>query len=288
MKFPINDNIKLLLKQQLNDLEDYLKADILTFYGPIIDGTENQFLQIIEQLIIDSNKKEKLYIILTTNGGSAATVERYVNIIRRHYTEVNFIVPDSAYSAGTIFCMSGNNILMDYYSVLGPIDPQVQNKEGKFVPALGYLDKVNELVSKAQNNTLTQAEFIILKEMDLAELRAFEQAKELTIDLLQNWLVKYKFSDWTKHSHNPNTTVTKTEKIKRAKEIADKLSDNNRWKSHSRPINIETLENELQLKIQDFGKDTKLTSLIRNYHSLVTDFINHNGINIYIQTRNFI
>lgn len=35
MKFPINDNIKLLLKQQLNDLEDYLKADILTFYGPI-------------------------------------------------------------------------------------------------------------------------------------------------------------------------------------------------------------------------------------------------------------
>lgn len=66
--------------------------------------------------------------------------------------------------------MSGDNIYMDYFSVLGPIDPQVQNKEGRFVPALGYLDKVNELVLKAQNNTLTQAEFIILKEMDLAEL----------------------------------------------------------------------------------------------------------------------
>lgn len=59
-------------------------------------------------------------------------------------------MPDYAYSAGTIFCMSGDSIHMDYYSVLGPIDPQVQNKEGKLVTALGYLDKVKELVEKAK------------------------------------------------------------------------------------------------------------------------------------------
>ena len=95
--------------------------------------------------------------------------------------------------------MSGDNIYMDYYSVLGPIDPQMQNKEGKWVPALGYLDKINELIQKAQNNTLTQAEFIILKDFDLAELRAYEQAKELTIDLLKSWLVRYKFKTWKTH-----------------------------------------------------------------------------------------
>lgn len=188
MEFPINDNIKVLLNTKLAELEAYLNADVLSFYGPIVDGTEGQFLQIIEQLATDENKKDKLFILLTTNGGSAIAVERHVNIIRKHYKEVNFIVPDRAYSAGTIFCMSGDNIYMDYFSVLGPIDPQVQNKEGRFVPALGYLDKVNELVQKAQNNTLTQAEFIILKEMDLAELRGFEQAKELTIDLLKDGL----------------------------------------------------------------------------------------------------
>lgn len=75
---------------------------------------------------------------------------------------------------------------MDYFSVLGPIDPQVQNKEGKWVPALGYLDKVNEMLEKAKSKTLTQAEFLILKDIDLAELRAYEQAKELTISLLKN------------------------------------------------------------------------------------------------------
>lgn len=44
--------------------------------------------------------------------------------------------------------MSGDSIYMDYFSVLGPIDPQVQNKEGKWVAALGYLDKVNEYIEK--------------------------------------------------------------------------------------------------------------------------------------------
>ena len=174
-------------------------------------------------------------------------VERYVNIIRKHYEKVVFIIPDYAYSAGTIFCMSGDEIWMDYFSVLGPIDPQVKNKEGKFVPALGYLDKVNSLIEKAKNGVLTNAEFLILKDFDLAELRAYEQAKELTITLLRKWLVKYKFKNWNKHKNGGS--VTREEEEKRAEEIADKLGDNNLWKSHGRPICIEELEN-LKLKIE--------------------------------------
>ena len=86
--------------------------------------------------------------------------------------------------------MSGDNILMDYFSVLGPIDPQVQNKEGRLVAALGYLDKINELLLKSKNNEITQAEFIILRDFDLAELRGYEQAKDLTIDLLKKVVSK--------------------------------------------------------------------------------------------------
>ena len=287
MDFPINDTVKALLNQKLETLEKQLGGDVLTFYGPIVDGTEGQFLQVIEQLATDK-KKESLYIILTTPGGSAIAVERYVNIIRNHYSEVNFIVPDQAYSAGTIFCMSGNKIYMDYFSVLGPIDPQVKNKDEKFVPALGYLDKVNELIRKAQANTLTEAEFIILKEMDLAELRVYEQAKELTIDQLKKWLVKYKFSNWIHHSSDPSKIVTVEEKMQRAEEIAAKLSDNNIWKSHSRPINIETLEKELKLKIEDFLTNPKIKEHIRSYHMMVNDYAKKNGIQLFVHTRNFI
>lgn len=271
--------------QSLSELEQKTNSDVLCYFGPIIDGNENALLDIVEDLSKEPNKKDRLSIILTTNGGSATAVERYVNIIRKHYKWVSFIVPDYAYSAGTIFCMSGDEILMDYFSVLGPIDPQVQNKEGKFVPALGYLDKISSLLEKAKNGTLTNAEFLILKDFDLAELRAYEQAKELTISLLKKWLVKYKFKNWNKHSNG--TLVTDSEKEKRAEEIADKLGDNKTWKSHGRPICIEELE-ELKLKIVDFTDDEDLRTYIRKYYNLARDLISKYRLKIFIQTRKYI
>ena len=223
MESQLENNLKSLLNSKLEALEQYLNADVLVYYGPIGNLNENVFLKIVEELVQSDKHHDTLYIILTTTGGSAITVERYVNIIRYHYSEVNFIVPDYAYSAGTIFCMSGDNIYMDYFSVLGPIDPQVQNKEGKWVAALGYLDKVNEYIEKAKNGNLTNVEFSILKDFDLAELRSFEQARDLTIDLLKKWLVKYKFKNWTKH--HDDSDVTLEEKQNRATEISLIASD---------------------------------------------------------------
>ncbi|KPP97274.1 MAG: Serine dehydrogenase proteinase [Bacteroidetes bacterium HLUCCA01] len=287
MKPVLDDQIHRLLSERLLALEKHFEADFLTYFGPF-EGGENLFLKIIEDLASDPQKKDKIYIVLTTSGGSATVVERFVNILRHNYSEVNFIVPDYAYSAGTIFCMSGDNILMDYSSVLGPIDPQIQNKEGRMVAALGYLDKVNQLIEKAQNNTLSQAEFIILKDFDLAELRGYEQAKDLTIALLEKWLVKYKFKNWSKHRSDPKKVgqkVTDDEKIERAKEIADQLSNNNKWKSHGRPINIEALK-ELRLEIDDYSANIDRRALIRDYYDLVSDYVLSRRFRILIQTRN--
>lgn len=293
MKLPVDQTIHDLLNTKLRALEEHFKSDVISYFGPIIDGNETFFLQVIEELNKTNLKNNCLYIILTTQGGSAFAVERYVNIVRNHYDEINFIVPDYAYSAGTIFCLSGDNIHMDYFSVLGPIDPQVQNKEGKWVPALGYLDKVNEMLEKAKNKTLTQAEFLILKDIDLAELRAYEQAKELTISLLKKWLIKYKFKNWTKHETTPELLgkdVTNEEKEKRAEEIADELGNNKTWKSHGRPINMDTLKNDskLRLKIEDFAKIPERQKLIREYHNLLSDYIKKSGFGIFVHSREFI
>jgi Serine dehydrogenase proteinase len=289
MKPSVDSHIKTLLNESLAKLEEHFDSDFFVYFGPIVDGNENAVLQIIEDLANDENKKDKIYIILTTTGGSAVAVERYVNILRHHYSEVNFIVPYQAYSAGTIFCMSGDNILMDYFSVLGPIDPQVQNKDGKWVAALGYLDKVNELIAKG--NDLTQAEYLILKDFDLAELRGYEQAKNLTIELLKKWLVRYKFKNWSTHQTNPELLgqeVTEEQKEQRAREIADKLSDSNLWKSHGRPINIETLESQLfRLKIEDYSNEP-YRPLIRSYYDLLFDYVTKSGSSIFIHTRKFI
>lgn len=290
MKPTVDKTIQNLLNEKLKQLEEYFKADFLVYYGGIFNGVEEHMLKIVEDLVDyhkeKTTKKDKIFIILTTGGGSATTVERFVNILRHHYEEVNFIIPNYAYSAGTIFCMSGDNIYMDYFSVLGPIDPQVQNKDGKWVAALGYLDKVNELIGKAKDGTLTQPEFLILKDLDLAELREYEQAKNLTIALLKKWLVKYKFKNWTQRESS-KTAVSQQDKEDRATEIADKLSNSNEWKSHGRPINIDVLENELKLKIIDYSKEP-YREPIREYYELLSDYVSKNNLNIFIHTRKFI
>lgn len=127
-----------------------------------------------------------------------------------------------------------NRRIVCFYAASGADTTQKAIVNLALVPALGYLDKINELIVKAQKNELTQAEFLILKGFDLAELSAYEQAKELTIELLKKWLVKYKFKKWTVHQTTPNLIgrpVTDLEKIARAEDIVDKLSNNNHWKS---------------------------------------------------------
>lgn len=275
------------LTEKLKKLEDKLNADIFTYYGNIINGVERDVKDLIEQLAKDANKHESIYVFLTTPGGSLTPVQRMVDILRHFYNEVNFIVPDYAYSAGTIWCMSGDKIYMNYYSTLGPIDPQIQNKDGNLVAALGYLDKINEMLEKAKNQTLTQAEFLILKDFDLAELRSYEQAKELAVDLLKKWLTKYKFKDWTIHSDG-STPVTTKEKEARAEEIAEELSNNNKWKSHGRPIGIDILRNELKLKISDFCEDDELNQIIYDYYDSLSEYINTHKFTVFIQTRLYI
>lgn len=281
--------IKDILNQNLEKLEQFFGSDVIFYYGEIHPSYEKIFRDFIETLKDEKPGNERLTILLNTPGGSAETVEKLVSIIRHHYKEVYFVVPDYAMSAGTIFCMSGDKIFMDYSSSLGPIDPQVFNGT-TYVPALGYLDKVNELLEKAKNGTLTNAEFLILQNQDLAMLRSYEQAKELTITLLKTWLVEYKFKDWSVHRTDvkrKGQKVTEGEKLKRAEEIADKLGNNKLWHSHGRMIDISTLKSVLKLEIEDYSYNDPLRSIIRDYNDLLTEFIARNGYKVFLHSRNY-
>lgn len=285
---PINSSNREAMMTAFKQLEDCLNADVFVYYGELIDGVEADVKQMVEQLHQDQSKNqhEAIYVLLTTPGGSLNPVKRIVNIFRNFYKEVNFIVPDYAYSAGTVMCCSGDRIYMDYYSVLGPIDPQVRNKDGKFVAALGYLDKINELIEKARQNTLTNAEFVILKDFDLAELRAYEQARDLAVDLLVEWLPKYKFKNWTVHS-STQEQVSDEEKKARAYEIAQNLSDNKEWKSHGRPISREEL-GKLKLKIDKLEDIPEAYAAVTAYHELMIDYVGKYNFQRFIHTRRFL
>ncbi|AEW20521.1 hypothetical protein TFKS16_1806 [Tannerella forsythia KS16] len=286
MRQIFDETIKETLNLRLRDLEKYFEADVIFYYGEIHPALEKAFRDFIEQLKKDKEfNRDRLVVLLNTPGGSAETVEKMVSVIRFHYKEVYFVVPDYAMSAGTILCMSGDKIFMDYSSSLGPIDPQVYNGKN-WVPALGYLDKVEELIQKSRNRELTEAEFMILQKIDLAELRSYEMARSLTINLLKEWIVKYKFKDWNKHSSNGKTVLLE-EKQKRAEEIARDLSNNSIWHSHGRSIGIDTLTSSLKLKIEDYSRDDELRELIRNYNDLICEYILRIGNKAFVHSRVF-
>ena len=279
--------IKEVLTERVQALEQHFSSDVVFYFGEIHPSLVKMFRDFLEKLAAEKEKKDLLTVFLNTPGGSAETVEKMVDIMRFHYKQVYFVVPDFAMSAGTILCMSGNKIYMDYSSSLGPIDPQVFNGKD-WVPALGYLDQVEKLLGKAKDGTITQAEFLIMQSLDLAMLSRYEQARNLTITLLKNWLVQYKFSDWTTHRSTKGKvgqTVTSREKEERAEEIARLLGDNKHWHSHGRMIGVDSLRNVLKLEIEDFSKDGKLRSLIRNYNDLLMEYIGRSQYKVFLHSR---
>jgi hypothetical protein len=288
-----DESIKTLMGEKLDKLEKEFAADVLFFYGEIQPSVVRAFRDLIEDLkkpqVPPATPQTKLVLILNTPGGSAETVEKLVDIIRHHYEDVSFVVPDFAMSAGTIFCMAGNRIYMDYSSSLGPIDPQVWNGK-QWVPARGYLDKVQELFKKEAAGNLSNAEFLILQNQDLAMLSRYEQADNLTVTLLKKWLVEYKWKDWTQHQTNPGKIgqpVTDAEKMARAEDVAKLLGDNKYWHSHGRMIGINTLRNVVRLKIEDYSNDPKLQPIIRSYNDLITEWIAKTDNRLFVHTRKF-
>ena len=279
----LDQSILSHIHEKARELEILLHSDVVCYYGDIHPVYFRLFRNFIEEVKQKSQRDDgTLSIILRTAGGSAETAERYVTVVRHHYSTVNFIVPDMAMSAGTIFCMSGDHIYMDYSSSLGPIDPQVLAPDGSgYVAALGYLDKVDEISSKDE---LSPSDVVFLNKLDLAKLALYEQAKNLSIDLLKLWLVQYKFKNWDVHrTNNPGTPVTDDEKEQRAAEIAEALSDNKLWHSHGRSLDVEKIR-RLRLEICDYSGETEVRNAIRGYNDLLTAYTDRMRYPFYLHS----
>ena len=268
-----NEFVEHQLHERLRTIENIFQAHALSFSGPLLIGVDDILRTRIEKQCAQIPASQKLVVLLTTGGGYLEPVQRMVATLRKHYETVDFIIPNYAYSAGTVFALSGDAILMDYYSRLGPIDPQIESSKGRLVSALGHLEKFNALLAKAQKGKISAAEVqLMIDGFDQAELYYYEQQRELSITTLKEWLVKYKFKNWNK-TETRKATVTKKMKEKRAAEIGEQLNDTKKWHSHGYGISMEVLRRDLKLTIDDFGENEEMSSAIRSYHDLLSDYM---------------
>jgi ClpP class serine protease len=84
-------------------------------------------------------KEQPIDIILHTPGGLVLAAEMIASALKRHPARVTAIVPFYAMSGGTLIALAADEILMEEFSVLGPLDPQIHGLASGSL--LGLLEK---------------------------------------------------------------------------------------------------------------------------------------------------
>lgn len=280
---PLDHWVRQAIRGFLADIDGLLSCDTMIVLGPILPGLDDVVRRALGPKASGAGElKEKLSVILDTPGGVVEVAERIVHAFHCRYKSVTFIVPDRAMSAGTLMVLSGDQILMDSFSVLGPIDPQVE-KNGRLIPATSYLLMYDRLRQLATKGELTNADLILLEKLDLGELHWFEQARALSEELAREWLYNYLRREPQRHEMK-----SVPEEIEaRANEIAKSLCDIELWHSHSRGISAAMLLDKLLLDTDDLAANPALATAVRGCFDLARDYKDRHNMPALVESRLF-
>ena len=255
-KLPPEEQIKyidLFRKQKIQEIKEITNRDVLVYFsdwkknhpaGAITLDDKTCFADIVEGL-----DKKGVDVIIHSPGGSAEATESLVCMLHEHFDNIRFIVPNMAKSAATMLVLSGDEILMDDRSELGPIDPQIQIN-GNFVPAQTLIDGFEEAkkVILELGTDILPAYLPLLNKYDLHILQICENAKKLSEELVKNWLTKYMFKGDEKA-------------VEKADGIAKNLADHKKYLSHGRPIGINEAK-KIGIKVTDLRDNQDLRTKV--------------------------
>jgi hypothetical protein len=134
--------------------------------------------------------------------------------------------------------------------------------------AEAFLEGLEKIKGEVMSSGKLNAAYIpMLQNFSPGEIQHCENAQNFSQKLVYEWLAKYKFKYWAKHSSS-DKDVTDEDKLSRAKDIAEKLCKQSEWLTHGRSIKIEDLE-QMKLKITNFSQLPELNDAIVRYYTLL-------------------
>ena len=269
-------------KKQLTRISKLRGRDVLVYASDVNSNAPNSIdysdeLPFSDQL--SNVNSEDIDIVLQTPGGLAEVVEDLVRLVRKKHKNVGIIVPGMAKSAGTIFAMAADEILMGEVSSLGPIDAQILSN-GKRYSADAFLEGLKKICKKTSEAKSIELAYIpMLQNLSPGEIQHCENAQNFSKTLVTKWLKEYKFKNWNVHETS-QTPVSDEDRENRAKEIASELCNHGRWLTHGRSIGIDELR-ELKLLITDYSLNSELNDAITRYFTLLQMSFETNIYKIY-------
>lgn len=222
--------------------------------------------------LIQNIQGNDLDVFLISNGGSPVSAERIVKLLRNKFANIRFLISGNAYSAATMMCFSGDEILMHVQGTLGPIDPQING-----IPAYAILKSFEEVEKrlKEEGPAALTAYMPLIAKYDLHLFNICRNAQELSEQLAKQYLLQYMFHDEENAQDKVDTIVSF-------------FLDHGTHKSHGRSIDrLTAIEKGLKIsKSEDYDDlDLLLLSLFNQYQFFLAQspfyklFENGKGIN---------
>jgi hypothetical protein len=259
---PTNLDLRAEIRRAIAEIESIRGRPLLLYAGNVIRSTAGPFagidqtddLPFAELVEATPVANRDVDLLVVTPGGSGQQVSLFVNKLRQRFTNVSFLLPAQCMSAGTIWVLSGDEIWMDERAYIGPIDPQVPSRDGRWLPAQALLVLIKDIQDKgqaalAQGQQPDWAHVQILRNIDPKEIGNAISGSNYSIQLAASYLNDFKLKNWATRSKTGQAVIA-AHRSSRALEIATKLCAHDVWKAHSHGISRDVAWNEVRLKIE--------------------------------------
>lgn len=146
------------------------QEDFVWLFGDLEFGLYTQWLSMFREHFRKYPKhNENVAVLIATPGGSADDAFRMMRLLQNNYKEVKVIIIGCCYSAGTLFTLGANKILMSEGANLGPLDVQVRREDDiarmsgeSYRQALMDLSAIAQMVFRDNFTHLKQRKDILL------------------------------------------------------------------------------------------------------------------------------
>jgi hypothetical protein len=156
-------------------------------------------------------KVSKIDVLLYTTGGQTLAAWGLANMVREYCSELAVLIPHRALSAGTLFALAANEIVMSRTGQLSPIDPSITSPLGptvvvpsqpgipQVVPisvedVIGFLDLATKQAGLKEERSLFGVFERLSQQVHPLALGAVYRAREQIV-ALANGLLSYHMTD---------------------------------------------------------------------------------------------
>lgn len=205
----------------------------------------NGFMNVIYGMSVN----EKIILLLHTPGGDIHAADTIIDYIHQKFKKLITIVPVYALSAGTIICLSSDELILGRQSQLSPTDPQLLNlPTNRSISALSIIEQFEQAKKDIrQNPDAARAWYPILQTLGYGLIEEASRAIDYSKEIIKKWLN-------LKNIKNPDNIVSF---------FCEK------HESHGKRINKEDLK-KLGLNVQDLESNQELQDAVLSVYHLFT------------------